>query len=77
MNRALISYVIEQHWLHFSIEEIIAERIPEYEYRNFKELRDQALRIYLQPEERKDKDKYDHAIVKVIIERIFDKIVFF
>uniref|UniRef100_A0A914EM97 Uncharacterized protein n=1 Tax=Acrobeloides nanus TaxID=290746 RepID=A0A914EM97_9BILA len=47
------------------IEEIIAERIPEYEYPNFKELRDQALRIYLQPEERKDKDKYDHAIVKL------------
>lgn len=51
----------------FRIEEIIADRIPEYEYPNFKELRDQALRIYLQPEERSDKSKYDHAIVKVLI----------
>uniref|UniRef100_A0A914BZG4 Carboxylesterase type B domain-containing protein n=1 Tax=Acrobeloides nanus TaxID=290746 RepID=A0A914BZG4_9BILA len=58
----ILSYVIHSKKY---IEEIIAERIPEYEYPNFKELRDQALKIYLQPEERQDKDKYDHAIVKL------------
>lgn len=48
------------------LEETIARFIPERNYRDFKDLRREALRLYLNPEDCYDKKKIQEAIVNVI-----------
>lgn len=55
------------------MEQIIAERIPEWKYPNFKEKRDEALRIYMNPKDHKNKNVLNLAISKV---NFFSNIIF-
>jgi carboxylesterase type B len=47
------------------IERLIAERIPESLYKNFRELRKEALQLYIDPEQRMNKDVLHRAIVNL------------
>ena len=48
------------------IEELIAKLIPEKDYHDFKALRNEALRLYIDPEtDRSDKRKIQRAIANV------------